>query len=177
MGEQQPTIEKKFDPFEPWRGMRDAYLDAWSKSMVEAVNSEAYSKATGAMLDAYLTASGPFKDTVEKSMVKALEQLSMPTRTDIIVMAERLTNIEMRLDDLDAKLDRMQGLVSKPLADVSTKLDRVAGLLSTPQEALTTRLERIESLVAKSREPESVNHPAAREQVKLKEQVKEKESK
>ena len=29
----------------------------------------------------------------------------MPTRTDITGLAERLTHIEMRLDDLEAKLD------------------------------------------------------------------------
>jgi len=97
-----------FDPFESMRGMRDAYYDAWAKAMIEAVNSEAYAKATGAMLDAYLTGSAPFQETVEKVMLRALERLSMPSRSDVISLAERLTNIEMRLDDLDAKLDQMQ---------------------------------------------------------------------
>ena len=92
---------------EPWRGMRDAYLDAWSKSMVEMVNSEAYAQATGAMLDTYLTVSTPFREAVEKAMLKTLEQLAMPSRADIVSIAERMTNIEMRLDDLDAKLDEM----------------------------------------------------------------------
>ena len=168
MGEQQPTNEKKFDPLEPWRGMRDAYLDAWSKSMVDAVNTEAYAKATGAMLDAYLTASGPFRDTLEKAMLKALEQLSMPTRADFIGLAERLTNIEMRLDDLDAKLDGMQGTISKPLAEVGAKQDRL--------EALTARLESMEAAVATSRPPANANRPSV-QQKKSKQQAKEKESK
>ena len=34
-----------------------------------------------------------------------LTKLNMPTRPDVIGLAERLTNIEMRLDDLEAKLD------------------------------------------------------------------------
>jgi hypothetical protein len=34
-----------------------------------------------------------------------LINLNMPTRDDIISLAERLTNIEMRLDDLEAKLE------------------------------------------------------------------------
>ena len=29
----------------------------------------------------------------------------MPSRDDVTRLAERLTNVEMRLDDLDAKLD------------------------------------------------------------------------
>ncbi len=109
---------KNFDPFDAWRGMRDASLDAWSKTMIEAVNTEAYAKSSGAMLDAWLTASIPFREMLEKTMVQALQQLSMPTRADIISLAERLTNIEMKLDDMDARLDGMEtrGSRAKPAA-------------------------------------------------------------
>ena len=98
--------DQPYDPFEAWRSLRDANMDAWAKMMIEGVNSDAYAKATGAMLDSYLTASGPFREMLEKTMVRALEQLSMPSRSDFVSLAQRLTNIEMRLDDLDAKLDR-----------------------------------------------------------------------
>jgi hypothetical protein len=104
----------QFDPMGPWRQMRDVYLDVWAKTMVETVNTEAYAKATGTMLDAYLAVSSPFRDAVEKAMLQALHQLSMPSRADFIGLAERLTNVEMRLDDMDAKLDRIEGQISKP---------------------------------------------------------------
>jgi hypothetical protein len=32
----------------------------------------------------------------------------MPTRADVTSLGERLTNIEMRLDDLEAKIDESQ---------------------------------------------------------------------
>lgn len=111
MGEEPTNKGKGFDPMEPWRGVRDVYLDAWSKTMVEMVNSDAYAQATGSMLDSYLTVSAPFRETVEKAMLKTLEQLAMPSRADIVSIAERMTNIEMRLDDLDAKIDGLQKLV------------------------------------------------------------------
>ena len=44
-------------------------------------------------------------------MLKTLEQLAMPSRADVVSIAERMTNIEMRLDDLDAKLDNIQRLI------------------------------------------------------------------
>jgi hypothetical protein len=97
-----------FNPFDPTgmlKGMRDANMDGWSKMMIELVNTDAYAEATGAMLNAWLTASGPFRKVMEDSMAKTLEQLNMPSRDDVTRIAERLTNIEMRLDDLDAKLD------------------------------------------------------------------------
>lgn len=104
----------QFDPMSAFRQMRDAYLDVWSKTMVDTVNTEAYAKATGSMLDAYLAVSSPFREAVEKAMLQALQQLSMPSRADVVGLAERLTNLEMRLDDMDAKLDRIEGQISKP---------------------------------------------------------------
>jgi len=104
----------QFDPMGPFRQMRDAYLDVWSKTMVDTVNSESYARATGAMLDAYLTVSSPFRDAVEKAMLQALQQLSMPSRADFVSLAERLTNVEMRLDDMEAKLDRIEARIAKP---------------------------------------------------------------
>jgi hypothetical protein len=113
MPDKQNSHDKPFDPMEPWRGVRDAYLDACSKTMIEMVNSEAYAQASGAILDTSLTASTPFREAVEKAMLKTLEQLAMPTRADIVSIAERMTNIEMRLDDLDAKLDLLPAQIAK----------------------------------------------------------------
>ena len=103
----KPKDTKPFDAMDPWRGMRDAYLETWAKTMVDMVNSEAYARTSGAMLDAFLTTSAPFRELLEKTMVRTLKQLSMPTRADITTLAGRITNIEMRLDDMDAKLDRL----------------------------------------------------------------------
>jgi hypothetical protein len=109
---EDPTHDgKRLDPMDPWRAARDLYTDAWGKTMVDMVNSEAYAQATGAMLDSYMTVSAPFREAVEKAMLKTLEQLAMPSRADVVSIAERMTNIEMRLDDLDAKLDNIQRLV------------------------------------------------------------------
>jgi polyhydroxyalkanoic acid synthase PhaR subunit len=127
MADEASKNNKPFDPMEPWRDMRDAYLDVWAKTMVEMVNSEAYSQATGVMLDTYLTASAPFREAVEKAMLKTLEQLAMPTRNDVISIAERMTNIEMRLDDLDAKIDALlarSAQPAKPAASASVSVSR-----------------------------------------------------
>jgi len=121
---------KPFDPMEPWRGVRDVYLDAWAKSMVDMVNTEAYAQATGTMLDTYLTASAPFREAVEKAMLKTLEHLAMPTRADVVSIAERMTNIEMRLDDLDAMLDAIRNLIAS------------AGSASRPEPKTSTQAAR-----------------------------------
>lgn len=110
----EPNNSKPFDPFEAWRDMRDDSLDAWSKLMIQTVNSEEYAKASGAMLDTCLTASIPFAEMLKKAMAQALQQANMPTRADIVSLAERMTQMEMRIDDIDAKIDEFRARESKP---------------------------------------------------------------
>ena len=93
-----------FDPTGVFKEMRDNSMDVWAKSMVAIVNTDAYAEATGSMLDAWLSRSGPFRKAIENSMNQTLTNLNLPTRDDVTRLADRLTNIEMRLDDLDAKL-------------------------------------------------------------------------
>jgi len=102
---QKSNDTNPLDPIAIFRSMRDAGMDSWSKIMIQVVNSDAYAQASSAMLDAWMTSSAPFRKVVEATMTQTLTQLNMPTRSDITVLAERLTHIELRLDDLDAKLD------------------------------------------------------------------------
>jgi hypothetical protein len=114
MSEKQAANGKEFDPADAFREMRDTYLDAWSKTMVDAVNSDAYAKASGMMLNSYLSSSSPFREAIEKVMLQTLQQCSMPSRADFVSLAERAINIELRLDDMDAKLDRIEKVLARP---------------------------------------------------------------
>ena len=80
-------------------------MDNWAKMMSEVVSSDSYAQAQGEMLDSWLAASGPFKLAMEEAMKQSLSGMQLPTREDVTRLAERLTNIEMRLDDMEAKLD------------------------------------------------------------------------
>jgi hypothetical protein len=103
-----------FDPIASWREMRDNYLEAWAKAMIGVVNTEAYAKSTGTMLDSVLAISAPMRETMHDVMTQALASLSMPSRGEIVSLAERMTQVEMRLDDMDAKLDRIEAMLSRP---------------------------------------------------------------
>jgi len=108
-----------FNPFDPTgmlKTIRDSNLEAWSKMMIELVNTDAYARVTGEMLDAWLSNSAPFRKAIEAAMTRALGDLHMPSRADVIRLAERLTNIEMRLDDIEAKLDESLRHARRPAA-------------------------------------------------------------
>ncbi len=142
MADQTGTNSWPFDVMNPWRGMRDFYLENWAKLAVEMVNSPAYAEATGAFLNNYMTVSAPLNEAVGKYMLKTLEQLSMPSRADVLSIAERLTNVEIRLDDLDAKLD----VISRPNDSSHAPQSRSAGInivgQSPDRAAKRTRKQR-----------------------------------
>jgi polyhydroxyalkanoate synthesis regulator phasin len=102
---QKPDEQQILDPFGVWKSMRDSGMDAWSKMMIQLVNTEAYAQANATMMDAWLTTSAPFRKVIESTMTQVFTQLNMPMRSDVTGLAERLTHIEMRLDDIEAKLD------------------------------------------------------------------------
>lgn len=109
----RPDDANMLDPMAPWRSMRDAGMEAWSKAMIDMVNTEEFAQSLGAYLDAYLAVSAPLRKQMETTMTQVLAQLNMPSRTDVTGLAERLTNIEMRLDDMEAKLDEVQHTLSR----------------------------------------------------------------
>ena len=111
-----------FNPFDPTgmlKTIRDANMETWSKMMIEYVNTDAYARVTGEMLDAWLSNSAPFRKAIEAAMTRVLGNLNLPNRAEVVGLAERLTNIEMRLDDMEAKLEeslrapRKNGAASK----------------------------------------------------------------
>ena len=115
-----------FDPFGVFKPMRDAWLDAAASSMVEWVNTESYAEATGAMLENWMNVAVPLREAQEKFMTQFLQQLAMPSRQEVTVLAGRLTQVETRLDDLDIRLD-----------EVNEKLDRIEACLGAVLEDLT----------------------------------------
>ena len=120
----QPNdIPNPFDPLGFWRTTQNASLEAWSKTMIELVNTEAYAEATGRLLDSYLAASVPMRRAVEQAMTQVLGQINMPSRAEVLSIAERMTNIEMRLDDLDARFDDLKRTLSQIAANTAQAKD------------------------------------------------------
>ncbi len=108
MTQQNKNNHETFNPFDPaamLKDVRNAQMEAWAKMMVDLVHTDAYAEATGAMLDTWLSCSGPFKKAMESNLTQTLNGLNLPTRDDVTRLAERLTNIEMRLDDMEAQID------------------------------------------------------------------------
>ena len=102
----KPETPNVFDPFGVMKNMRDASMENWAKAMTEFVNSDSFTAAQAETLNAWLATSTPFRKLLEDTLRQSMQALHMPSTDDVVRLAERLTNIEMRLDDMDAKLDQ-----------------------------------------------------------------------
>ena len=155
---------KPYDPLEAFREMRDAYLNAMAKSMVDTVNTEGYAEATGKVLDTYLSMTSPAKEALDRSMLQALEQMSLPSRNDVLSLAERLTNVEMRIDDMDAKLDQLVQLAKRPAAPAPLPDTSVTDRLTNVEARIDTMDAKLDQLLQLAKtQPAPVAAAAPRE--------------
>ncbi len=138
------------DPFGIWKAARDANLESWSKLMIDIVNSDEYARSTGFALEQILATSQPLRDNMEKSMTQALSMLNMPSRAEVISIAERLVNVEMRLDDLDAKLNTMQESLQ---ATIKAAVSSNANTQNSHMRSMETQLQAISTMLASMQTP------------------------
>jgi polyhydroxyalkanoate synthesis regulator phasin len=109
----QPTTppNAKKNPFDPlglfsWmRPIQDAWLDGMTKLLNQAVQSPEVSRATGSYSDAYLKMMEPFQQYISASVARTMQHLQLPTRSEINNLANRITQLEKRIDDLVALLE------------------------------------------------------------------------
>lgn len=128
------------DPFGFWRAYRDAGLEAWASSMARLVASDEFAEALGAQINASLALTGPLQQYLEQYMEQYLASLQMPSRGEVIRLAERLTNIELRLDDLDARTETMLNLIEQQMPRIADVLDN--RLTSMAEQAANEALEQ-----------------------------------
>jgi polyhydroxyalkanoic acid synthase PhaR subunit len=101
------TPPPEFDPFSPWKPFQNAWMEAWGKAMSETVSSEEFAKNMGQYLDKFLQAATPVRQQTDRAMESYLAQMNLPTQAEVVSLAERLTQLERRADDLDAKADEI----------------------------------------------------------------------
>jgi hypothetical protein len=108
----KPENEKPgYDPLAQMFQFYDAFAKSWSGVMSEAVASKSFAEGMGQQLESSLDAMTLMRRQMGDLMEQYLQQMSLPTRKEVINLAERLTNLEMAMDDMDAKLDEVLNLL------------------------------------------------------------------
>ena len=77
------------------------------------VASKGFADSMAQQLESTLSTTQLMRRQMSEIMEQSLQQMSLPTRKQVQSIAERMTNIEMRLDDLEARLDEVLDLLRK----------------------------------------------------------------
>jgi hypothetical protein len=109
---QETGVEKtEADPLAQMFQFYDSFAKSWSGVMSEAVASQSFAESMGQQLESSLDTMTMFRRQMSDLMEQYLQQMSLPTRKEVIGIAKRITHLEMALDDLDAKMDEILDLL------------------------------------------------------------------
>jgi hypothetical protein len=100
--------EKQFDAMKLMRTARDGVMDAWASVMLKLTSSHEYQRVQGMILKPALLGYALFRKASESLMSPVLANLNMPSREEVTGIAQRLTHIEMTLDDLGAAIEQIR---------------------------------------------------------------------
>lgn len=108
MTEGQPGGESEKRPADAFAQMVQFYDDwtrTWSGALSETVSSKGFADSVAQQMESSLSTMRLVRRQMAELAEQSLQQMSLPTRKDVLGIAERITNVEMRLDDIEAKLD------------------------------------------------------------------------
>jgi hypothetical protein len=97
-----------FDLIQQLQKARDQGMDAWAKATLRLTSSEPYLRVTGLLLQPGLLATAFVRGSTEKAMSELLARVNMPSREEVLSLSQRLTRIEVVLDDLSAAVDAVR---------------------------------------------------------------------
>ena len=107
MSEENESKGAQPDPVAGMLEFYDNWSKSWASSMSEMVASERVAETMAQQLEGSLEYWSLVKRQVGEAMEQYLQQMNLPTQRDIVGVAERLTTIEMRVDDIEAKVDEV----------------------------------------------------------------------
>lgn len=88
------------DPLASWRAWIGQSEQQWNAFFNQAMGSDQYTRALGRMMETYVATQKSLAD----GMGRYLSALNLPTRTDILMLGDRLAMIEDRLAGIERML-------------------------------------------------------------------------
>lgn len=120
--------EPGLDPFAAWRDWLSQSERQWNTFLNDAMATDEFGQSVGRFMDVYLGMQRSMNDM----MGRYLTTLNMPTRADVLALANRLTDIEGRLGELEDALRQVsvatgeseaEGPIARPPRTKKPKMD------------------------------------------------------
>jgi hypothetical protein len=88
-----------------WKQFLDQWLAAWSKVFEQSMGTEAFAQMMGKQLEAFLNAGGPVKKAVDQQVEAGLAGLGLPSRSQVVALAQQIIQLEEKVEGLEDRLD------------------------------------------------------------------------
>jgi BMFP domain-containing protein YqiC len=95
------------DPFGQMVQFYDDWTKTWAGALSGTASSKGFADTVAQQMEGSLSTMGLVRRQMAELTEQSLQQMSLPTRKDLVNLAQRLTDVEMRLDDMEAKLDEV----------------------------------------------------------------------
>ena len=146
--EKQPA-----DPFAQMIQFYDDWTKTWSGAASDMVSSKPFADSMAQQLESSLSAMGLMRRQLGELMEQSLQQMSLPTRKDLLSIAERMTNMEMRLDDVIgrvyASIKNYREVFEERLGGLAARLEALSPL-KVLARGFSVTLKLPEGKIAKS---------------------------
>ncbi|HSG14827.1 MAG TPA: poly(R)-hydroxyalkanoic acid synthase subunit PhaE [Anaerolineae bacterium] len=104
---EEKSEKSQADPMANMLQFYEQWTKTWANSMSETVANPRFAETMAKQTEGSLEFWSLVRRQVGEAMEQYLQQMSLPTQSEVVSLAERLTTIEMRLDDIDAKVDEV----------------------------------------------------------------------
>lgn len=102
------TSERNKPLVETLREVRDSSMERMAKVTLAWTSSETYQRLNAALSKPAMLGIAILRKARAAAMADLLAALNIPSRTDVTALSERLTRIEMALDDVGAGMDEVR---------------------------------------------------------------------
>ena len=117
--------DKPADPMAPWRDM----LSQWETNVNALANKTMASDEYSSSMNGAMGGMLKLQDTMKQFMATYLASANLPSRAEVLAIAERIGGVETRLDRMTALLER---IADAPRGEIGVAATASAVLPATP---------------------------------------------
>jgi hypothetical protein len=94
----------------------DESLEMWTKALADIMGGEEYATAMGQLLSQNLAIQGAVKKAMEPYLEETLKAFNLPSRKQVLGVAEQLKTVESRIEGLEDRFDDLRAVLTKQLS-------------------------------------------------------------
>ena len=117
----QPSTQVP-DPFAMWRDWLSNSERQWNGFLNEVMATDQFGESMGRMMDVYLNMQKNMNDV----MGRYFSAINVPTRTDLLALGNRLSDIEERLGGIEGMVKALGTAVAPAAVAMSPKTEAAA---------------------------------------------------